>query len=682
MKKIFVALLVLLSFNPCFAKPKAEKNKANVVVAQNKGRGLRITVPAPRTKGLTEADDWAAQVVQDLMTQGLSEYTEMTVIDRANESLVIEEQKRSERGEYSDSDYLEMGKITQAQYLLVGSILNAGGVYRLSLSVNDGTTNEIKASFNESVTLDDIQSGKATNAALLKLITAMNFDLTESEKERLSKTPVAASNTVNLAKGMAAEARSNTIEALSYYANSNADEAAIRYDKITTAVKTGNIALDVKNDIDERAAWVKLYAQMSDYVRQNLLKVVYDTKAGEYTTDYKTETVSIPFNFSYRVNPLARELYKKVDAGLDATGKRKQWDTGKDFEDIVYKFPKYEITFVLKNSDGKTLATKKIVIDGILDDIWRFDQTKYGRLEFSGIAYKDVTDSLSLGVSEVRAMYDEQEWRGGTLYEEHRELKNLPLEVIALGVMSGNTLNVDVNEASEAIRGLKTDAKVALFGDICEENLKAVQEAVSESNVSIELDLSNLKDWHKNLGGNALKEIKVSAVLDGMKFGDESKPCASLVSVTFPNTIDKYFYFYSKFSNCTNLLSVNIVSGNEYYESIGGIVYSKPKYYDFGGARIEYVPPAIETAVIADGVKVIRGFSFAHCKKLKTITIPKSVLEIGDCAFRDCENLSRVNFGGSKYQWDLIKISKKKKGNQYLIDAAKQSQADFIGSVK
>ena len=33
-KKIFVALLVLLSVYPCFAKPKAEKNKANVVVAQ------------------------------------------------------------------------------------------------------------------------------------------------------------------------------------------------------------------------------------------------------------------------------------------------------------------------------------------------------------------------------------------------------------------------------------------------------------------------------------------------------------------------------------------------------------------------------------------------------------------------------------------------------------------------
>ena len=199
MKKIFIAVLILFALNPCFAKGKAEKNKTNVVVAQNKGKGLRITVPAPRTKGLTEADDWAAQVVQDLMTQGLCEYTEMTVIDRANESLVIEEQKRSERGEYSDSDYLEMGKITQAQYLLVGSILNAGGVYRLSLSVNDGTTNEIKASCNESVTLDDIQSGKATNAALLKLIVAMGFDLTESEKKRLSKHAVNASNTVNLA---------------------------------------------------------------------------------------------------------------------------------------------------------------------------------------------------------------------------------------------------------------------------------------------------------------------------------------------------------------------------------------------------------------------------------------------------------------------------------------------------
>ncbi len=656
MKKIFIALLVLLSVYPCFAKPKAEKNKANVVVAQNRGKGLRITVPAPRTRGLTAADDWAAQVVQDLMTQGLCEYTEMTVIDRANEALVIEEQKRSERGEYSDSDYLEMGKITQAQYLLVGSIVNAGGVYRLALSVNDGTTNEIKASYNESVSLADIQSGKATNAALLKLIGAMGFDLTESEKERLSKPPVAASNTVNLAKGMAAEARNNTVEALAYYSSSKSNEAAIRYDKISTAVKTGNIREDAKNDIEERAAWVKLYADMNDYVRKNLLKIVYDTTSGEYTTDYKTETVSIPFDFSYCVNPKARELYGKIDAGLDATGKRKQWDTGKDFEKIVYNFPTYEITFVLKNANGKTLATEKVGIGGILDGIWRFDQTKYGRIEFSGIPYKDVTPSLSLGVSEVRAMYDNQVWR-----------KNLPLEVIALGVMSGNTLNVDVNAASEAIRGLKTDAKVVLFGNISEENAKAIQEAVSESDVGIDLDFSNLKDWHKDIGGGALQEIKVNNVLDGMKFGSEKKPCTSLVALTFPKSIDRYFYFGSKFENCTNLHSVNIESGNEHLESIDGIVYRIQ--YSFSDAYIAYVPPAIETAVIVDGIREIRGFAFANCKNLKTITIPKSVWKIGDCAFKDCENLSRVNFLGSKYQWESIKISKKKNGNQYLTAA-------------
>ena len=247
MKKVKVAMILAMAMLACLpvaAKKKDKKTASSTTSsAQNRGAGLRITVPAPNARGLTASDEWATQVIQDLMTTGFSTYTAMTVIDRSNEALVIEEQKRSERGTYSDADYLEMGKITQAQYLLVGSITNAGGVYRLALSVNDGVTNEIKASFNESVTLNDIQNGNATNMALLKLIPALGFELTSAELNILNQKATTAKSadqrtvsTVNLAKGMSAEANKNTVEALAYYASSMTKEAAIRYDQISVAV--------------------------------------------------------------------------------------------------------------------------------------------------------------------------------------------------------------------------------------------------------------------------------------------------------------------------------------------------------------------------------------------------------------------------------------------------------------
>jgi len=138
---IVTVLLALSLVNPVYAASKKSKKKdsnTSTTVTLNRGKGLRITVPSPNTSGLSDADSWAAQVIQDLMTTGFSTYTDMTVIDRSNEALVIEEQKRSEKGTYSDSDYLEMGKITQAQYLLVGKLTNAGGVYRLALNINKG----------------------------------------------------------------------------------------------------------------------------------------------------------------------------------------------------------------------------------------------------------------------------------------------------------------------------------------------------------------------------------------------------------------------------------------------------------------------------------------------------------------------------------------------------------------
>ena len=643
MKKIFIALLVLLSFNPCFAKPKAEKNKANVVVAQNRGKGLRSTVPAPRTRGLTEADDWAAQVVQDLMTQGLSEYTEMTVIDRANEALVIEEQKRSERGEYSDSDYLEMGKITQAQYLLVGSIVNAGGVYRLALSVNDGTTNEIKASFNESVTLDDIQSGKATNAALLKLITAMNFDLTESEKERLSKTPVAASNTVNLAKGMAAEARSNTIEALSYYANSNADEAAVRYDKITTAVKTGNIREDAKNDIEERAAWVKLFTDLQNYIDNNAIYFYYDVNPLETVTDYNTETVSIPFEYTYGLNRIVLDLYEKIISGLLATGKAEKWSVDDVFSIDV---PSFVVSFELKNASGKLLVKESVTcgykllaeeIERIASNAVKGVSSKkrtveyIGKVVFDGVAYQDITDSLSLNVTEINVK------RGR--FGKNIVAKNPPIEVIAFGADSGvnfgfPVITVDANDAAETIENLTENATVKVRGKH-EQYDFTLQNAVDRCKVQLELDLS---------------EADVDTLFIGVS------NCSSLVSLVIPKH-SKLPLIY----NCPNLSSIK--STRSKHIVIDGVLYKSKK-------ELVLAPRTIEELVIPEGVEKIDRLSLCYCQNLKSVTIPLSVKEIGYRAFDNCTALTEVKYAGSAEQWKKIKIDKD--GNKLLLKAAKK----------
>lgn len=478
MKKIRLiaaVMMALLFAFPLSAAKKGDKSKGKSVPATaslNRGRGLRITVPSPNASGLGDADSWAVQVIQDLMTTGFSTYTDMTVIDRSNEALVIEEQKRSEKGTYSDTDYLEMGKITQAQYLLVGKLTNAGGVYRLALNINDGTTNEIKASFNESVSLNDIQNGNATNQALLKLIPAMNFELTSEEINRLNakattakSTDARTESTVNLAKGMAAEKNQNTVEALAYYASSMTKEAAIRYDNISLAVSTGNIREDIKNDIAARNAWLKMYADLQSYINKNAITFNYDVRPGEYETDYRNNTVTIPFTYFYEVNPTAIDVYTQIEKGLQATGNKKKWSV--DYDDFDINAPTYIVYFELKNDSGKLLGTTAVELrDGVVstainrarEDIannreaemkttsagsakMRFthssgrsynnDKVVKHAVEFSKIPYTEITDNLKFGISKIE-VYQNNRY---SYYSRNNkpDFINPPIDITILG---------------------------------------------------------------------------------------------------------------------------------------------------------------------------------------------------------------------------------------------------------
>ncbi len=369
--KVVLSSLLILAFassHVMAAKQKASKKadaKQEVTVVEPKsnssykGAGLRITVPAPSFSGGSEADSWIPQVIQDLMTTGFHDYSKMTVIDRQNEDLILAEQRRSENSRYSDEDYLELGRITQAQYILAGNIINANGMYRISLRINDGSTNESKATFSGNFNVVDIQNGNATNAALLKLLQDMDFTLTSEEKAILSKKvnvqQESVLSTVNLAKGMAAEHNKNTVEAMAYYIDAKSKEADLRYANLSAAVVTGNIREDAKNEIALRNAWKKNIEDLAAFLKTNMFTVKYDTEPGKYTvTDWDKGLASIPFSVTYEYNPTAAKVYAEFRSGLKAA----QANYNSDWK---LKMPStsdtYYCYFSLKDEKGNVLST-------------------------------------------------------------------------------------------------------------------------------------------------------------------------------------------------------------------------------------------------------------------------------------------------------------------------------------
>ena len=69
---------------------------------------------------------------------------------------------------------------------------------------------------------------------------------------------------------------------------------------------------------------------------------------------------------------------------------------------------------------------------------------------------------------------------------------------------------------------------------------------------------------------------------------------------------------------------------------------------------------------LGDSLRVIPSEAFIRCTSLEYVSIPATVTQIGYEAFKDCDSLKTVYFGGSQDDWNRIVIEN---GNEILSQA-------------
>jgi hypothetical protein len=252
----------------------------------------------------------------------------MTIIDRQNLDKIIGEQvKRSLTAE----DAVQIGRITNTQLVLTGELLKTKSGYSLQLAVTDVEKAERKASYTVNASAEAIEKSTAVKDAAAELLTQLGIRLTEEGKKKLYGV---GANTVDaetaLSKGITAQKGGTIVEALSYFYNaasfdSSLAEASGRLNVLSSSIAGGSIGQSVRNDIENRKAWLKAMNDCAAFFRTNLpYEIKYYKNLTQGKVDYQKETVDLSFDVQLRPGSVF-QVVNTVREGIENTGKKDEW---------------------------------------------------------------------------------------------------------------------------------------------------------------------------------------------------------------------------------------------------------------------------------------------------------------------------------------------------------------------
>jgi hypothetical protein len=358
------------------------------------GKGMSLAILAPQGKGLVADQDYLPTVVQGEFVSNFSGYSAISVLDREQ----LDKQYAELLSGYYENDAeagMDLGRLTPTEYIMGGSITKTASGYALQIQITKSSDKITTASYSGTCTFAELDNLSGIRRASLDLLQKMGISPTERTRTELAGA--AAENHVNaqtaLAKGITAQKSGTVVEALSYYYqaasfDSSLLEAANRASVVSTAISSGNIGENVRNDIQRRNEWLKILAEAENYFSKHLpYEIVYDPALSQGNTNYAKETVDL----SFRIEVRPTEGFKTINtilAGLKETGKAEEWGlifwplsssvfvdriTARDpgnrpvrSGDDMYRrqmLKKISIFFQLVNADHKVIGASN-------DDIW------------------------------------------------------------------------------------------------------------------------------------------------------------------------------------------------------------------------------------------------------------------------------------------------------------------------
>jgi len=306
---------------------------------------MTLAILEPVGSGLSEDQmRWMPSLVQGAMTGDFHLYSAITVIDRQNLETILDQQGLSMYGYFSDEDFIRIGHIANARYVLAGSITRTATVYMLEFAITDVQTGVRRASHPPTpVSLQSIENLSAVREATASLLGQLGVSLTARGRQQLTR-PLGIADVqaqTALARGITAQREGLEVEALSHFLQAQAHDPFLWEAEERLVVLTAGItarppagALDARTDIVLRRDWMQRLQETENFFRDFTARdqpfyIVFDTDITQGAVNFQNETVGLSFAMRTALDSMwthtINEVVLTVESGLRATGRAGDW---------------------------------------------------------------------------------------------------------------------------------------------------------------------------------------------------------------------------------------------------------------------------------------------------------------------------------------------------------------------
>jgi hypothetical protein len=292
------------------------------------------------------------------------------------------------------------------------------------------------ASYSGTCTFEELDNLTGIRRASLELLQKMGVEPTA--RTRTALTQAATANQVNaqtaLAQGIASQRSGTVVESLNYYYQAAAFdpallEAANRASVISTAITSGNIGENVRNDIQRRNEWIKILREADNFYRQHLpYEIIYDPTLIQGRTDYGNSTVELSIRLAVVPIQTAFNVIGNLVQGLYNTGKSVEWGLDKwplfagtanqmEISSLPGRWAEYnyyvipEVTIALKNQNGKMVGEVSCDIPyskpGAGRGQFTIPNSGLYTVMFRGVKADDITDRLTVSFVSINGISTE-----------------------------------------------------------------------------------------------------------------------------------------------------------------------------------------------------------------------------------------------------------------------------------